>query len=250
MADLHYADTREFATGHGVSADWNVEDEVCRRVRTRWLPVAQVEKTTTTDVFGLELGMFELGSVKDAAAVRSALAVLVDEYRRWIAHQRTGLGDLTQDRKETARQLLRHAGIAANRIERGIATLAENPDILDAFRLANRAVGRALQKRLGIDAPRWRVFQLAFILLNLPGIADPSDPQREIVDLLLLSHRWRQDGSLPRARRIHDGSSPPAPPRGQRPRWSRCERDHALHSSATNPRPVVASGRTRVRSGA
>ena len=34
------------------------------------------------------------------------------------------------------------------------------------------------------DAPRWRAFQLAFLLLNLPGIADPADPEREIVDLL------------------------------------------------------------------
>ncbi len=33
-------------------------------------------------------------------------------------------------------------------------------------------------------APRWRAFQLAFLLLNLPGIADPADPEREIVDLL------------------------------------------------------------------
>ena len=24
MADLHYADTPEFATGHGVSADWDI----------------------------------------------------------------------------------------------------------------------------------------------------------------------------------------------------------------------------------
>ena len=34
------------------------------------------------------------------------------------------------------------------------------------------------------SAPRWRAFQLAFLLLNLPGIADPADPEREIVDLL------------------------------------------------------------------
>ena len=33
-------------------------------------------------------------------------------------------------------------------------------------------------------APRWRAFQLAFLLLNLPGIANPADPEREIVDLL------------------------------------------------------------------
>ena len=45
-------------------------------------------------------------------------------------------------------------------------------------------MSRALQKRLGIDSPRWRAFQLAFILLNLPGLIDSSDPNREIVDLL------------------------------------------------------------------
>ncbi len=62
--------------------------------------------------------------------------------------------------------------------------LSKEEDALDAFRVANRAVARALKKRLGIEAPRWRVFQLAFLLLNLPGIADPHDPNRETVDLL------------------------------------------------------------------
>jgi hypothetical protein len=62
--------------------------------------------------------------------------------------------------------------------------LAADADALDAFRLANRAVARALRQRLKIEAPRWRAFQLAFILLNLPGHADPRDPHRETVDLL------------------------------------------------------------------
>jgi hypothetical protein len=50
--------------------------------------------------------------------------------------------------------------------------------------LANRAVGRAHRKRLRIETPRWRAFQLAFLLLNLPGLADPRDPHRATVDLL------------------------------------------------------------------
>ena len=34
VADLHYADTPEYATGHGVSADWEVVAGACRMLRT------------------------------------------------------------------------------------------------------------------------------------------------------------------------------------------------------------------------
>ena len=34
------------------------------------------------------------------------------------------------------------------------------------------------------EPPRWRAFQLAFLLLNLSGLADPANPEREFVDLL------------------------------------------------------------------
>ena len=117
------------------------------------------------------------------------------------------------ERRETAEELLRLAGVAADRMERGIRTLADDADALDAFRTANRAVAAALSHRLSREdgsgaapperhdgpgggsrpltregdpgaAPRWRAFQLAFLLLNLPGIADPADPERAFVDLL------------------------------------------------------------------
>jgi len=87
-------------------------------------------------------------------------------------------------RRDTAEELLRLAGVAAGRIERGIATLSADPDALDAFRVADRAVAAALRKRLNIQTPRWRALQLAFLLLNLPGLADPGDPNRDTVDLL------------------------------------------------------------------
>ncbi len=70
----------------------------------------------------------------------------------------------------------------------GVARLGEDADLLDAFRVANRAVAWALRQRLreqiGPAGPRWRPFQLAFLLLNLPGLADPLDKHRETVDLL------------------------------------------------------------------
>jgi len=188
VADLHYADTPEYATGHGVSAEWEVIDGTCQVLRTAWIPSAEVEKTVTVAVPGVELSMDVLGALPDGQSAERALRPLVRGYRSWIADEAGGgrkdVAGLTGKRRETAEELLRSAGIAADRIDRGIDVLVRDAGALDAFRVANRAVSRALETRLAIDAPRWRAFQLAFILLNLSGLADPRDAHRETVDLL------------------------------------------------------------------
>jgi hypothetical protein len=184
VADLHYADTPEYATGHGVSASWEMADGECRVLRTTWIPAAEVEKTETVDVPGVELSMEALGRLADGAAAATALGPLAAGYRDWITTRRAETASLAGVRRETAEELLRLGGVAATRIEAGIATLSGDADALDAFRVANRAVAAALKKRLGIEAPRWRAFQLAFLLLNLPGLADVREPNRDTVDLL------------------------------------------------------------------
>ena len=184
VAELHYADTPEYATGHGVSSDWDITDGQCRVVRTAWIGQAKVEVTSTSKVSGVELSMQSLGSLSSGTEVREALDLLVSHYRNWIEARNSRADRLDGSRKETAVELLRLAGVAADRIEQGIKVLANDADSLDAFKVANRAVARALGRRLGIANPSWRPFQLAFILLNLPGIADPSDTHRQTVDLL------------------------------------------------------------------
>ena len=49
VADLHYADTPEYATGHGVSAEWEIVDGTCSVLRSAWIPSAEVEKTETVE---------------------------------------------------------------------------------------------------------------------------------------------------------------------------------------------------------
>ena len=214
VADLHYADTPEYAAGHGVSAEWELVDGECRSIRTAWIGTAEVEKTATADAPGVELSMEALGRLDDATernrdgnrgtdasmealgrldgglSAAEALGPLVAQYREWIDSRRQDLaaGPPAGDRRDTAGQLLHYAGIAADRMARGVALLGEDADLLDAFRVANRAVARALRRRLGEkigpEGPRWRPFQLAFLLLNLPGLADPRDAHRDTVDLL------------------------------------------------------------------
>ena len=57
----------------------------------------------------------------------------------------------------------------------------------------NRAVSVSNRQRVAaetgkapadVSAPKWRLFQIAFILLNLDGLADPRSEDRPVVDLL------------------------------------------------------------------
>ena len=128
--------------------------------------------------------MRRLGDLPDGEAARQALLPLVEEYRSWIDARGDQTAALPEEHRATAEGLLRQALHAAERMERGVGVLANDSDVLDAFRMANRAVRRALSRRIDDDDPKWRPFQLAFLLLNLPGMADPDSPDRRTVDLL------------------------------------------------------------------
>ncbi len=136
VADLHYADTPEYATGHGVSAEWDLKGGGCRAIRTAWIGAAEVEKTAASEVPGVELSMEVLGRLDGGEAAAQALGPLVEQYRSWIEARRREVesGSLQNSRRETAEQLLDYATVAADRMASGVAPLAEDADLLDAFR--------------------------------------------------------------------------------------------------------------------
>src|SRR6185295_4543357 len=88
--------------------------------------------------------------------------------------------------------LLDRASLAAGRIEAGLALL-DDPLVLRAFLLTNRTMATAARQRraqeqhiqpAAAEAPAWRPFQLAFLLMNLRAFVSPTHADREIVDLL------------------------------------------------------------------
>jgi hypothetical protein len=195
---LQYRDAREYGVGHNVGVEVEPQaDGGCTRLRTTWIPQAVVEKVSPREDVGCELRMEELDRLASEgfATVRQALMPLVERYEAWIQEQ-ASLEGLPPTQRQTAEQLLANASSQAQRIARGIEALAE-PDIRDAFAIANRVMAAAARQRYGVmldkkandpslRPPAWRPFQLAFLLMNLVGIARPDHPsrEREGVDLL------------------------------------------------------------------
>lgn len=190
VADLQYADTLEYATGHNIACSWDDAGGTCTRVWTTWQPCAEVPFTSPSDIAGVMRGMEQLAAASEQE-LEEGLNPLVARYAEWIAARRSML-PVDPERRKTAEDLLARADRACARMADGIALLKAS-DVRRAFQLANAAMADAARHRDGarvkqkpetVNAPTWRPFQLAFFLLNLRGIAEPTHDDREIVDLL------------------------------------------------------------------
>ncbi len=181
VADIQYRDRFELAVGHGVSVEIPETNGPVRHVRTTWLPRATVHKVKTREVDGVVTSMKTLAELRDGDAVRGAFEKLTEAYRVWIDEQAT-IDPGSEERRKTRDGLVKNAGKCCERIAEGVELLARDPRALDAFRLANQAM--ALVRRKKEDDPKWRLFQLAFVLMNLPSVGDPRHPRHKTVELI------------------------------------------------------------------
>ncbi|TVR15374.1 MAG: helicase [Phormidium sp. GEM2.Bin31] len=193
IADLHYRDVYEYAVGHNVSATATLTENTCHDVRTTWIPIGVVEKVEAPSLADVELEMEAIAEYEEASHLQHALANLPQAYQQWLDQQRQQISHLNpKNRQDVAQDLLDRAQVVCHRIQAGLDSLSD-PQVFDAFRLANRVIARALRQRFSHDGdrlpedcptPQWRPFQLAFILTNLRGIIDPNHSDRQVVDLL------------------------------------------------------------------
>ena len=200
IADLHYRDVCEWAVGRNAAAAWPHDEEAAGDVKRVWtdpLPLAEVERVAPNEgeplksavTFGME-ALAELAD-GDGSALRSALEALPRLYGDWIDAQR-GIELTSPRRRQTADDLIRDMETAKARIVAGLQVLATEPLARQAFAFMNLAVARAARRRnagpqgdpTAQRPPAWRPFQLAFILLNLSGLADSRHADRETADLL------------------------------------------------------------------
>ncbi len=188
----------QFGVGHGVSihaerADGMFDRAV--RISTRVVPSYELPKTTppVIDEFpklvGVELDMKELGTTGTSAFERKLRPMLL-AYDEWIKERYAELKSPEMEPyREAGNAALSRCRNALARIEAGLKLISSDENAAEAFRFANLAMWQqrvrsiyALKRRReeqadlrAIDvAPNrsWYPFQLAFVLLSLPGITE------------------------------------------------------------------------------
>jgi Helicase conserved C-terminal domain len=200
---LQHREQRQYAVGRlcAVDAAARAGETRAWRLRTTCFPAADVNMVVAgdpKDTPGLVLDMGRLGSPDlQPDDLTRALRPLVDGYRRWLDDQDARIDDDPEIARfaDVARPAMQRARAVADRLDRSVDLLAANPQAREAFRFANQAMARqrvrseivrrriadpgsdlrALQAELDVPKNRsWRPFQLAFILLCLPGLTDPA----------------------------------------------------------------------------
>ncbi len=189
VADLQFRERREHAVGHGVSVEVPRSEGPVTRVRTSWLPRCEVPRVRPADPpAGSTVDMETLAQLARAEEARERLLPIVEAYGAWLAAQAKVEVD-SDERRATQAQLVKEAERARVRMRSGIERLASDPLAFEAFRLTNRAMAdsalRRSPERYGeTRRPEWRLFQLAFLLLNIDGVVDPRHEDRENVELI------------------------------------------------------------------
>ena len=220
--EMIYRKQVEFAVGHGIATHVEVDSEDFERARLVKTKVMPEHEVPVTEIPGIKeqdrsalkrlvaegfLDMSKLATMEREELIQ-ALTIITDDYTSWIKEQRGRIGSEVEGHDDAAKQALARCTEINRRLLEGIALLADpaNQEVLDAFQFANHVMAEqrihslySEQRRRGksdtlesLRIPKnqsWRSFQLAFLLLSMPSLADPahkerSDPDGAIADLI------------------------------------------------------------------
>lgn len=196
--ELLFRDAKRFAVGHGCSTDWEtgLDGMIANRVETEWLPLQEVWKASSliesiTDTEILKLASLD-GSRFSREEVVNRLKSIASAYDNWIAENEYKLAGIVASEPEYRAEKLRLAGEKnlsfcreqSARILNGINFLRDNNDAWKAFCSANKAMRLSMERDRPNLTASWFPFQIAFILITLPSVADPNHVERKTLDLI------------------------------------------------------------------
>ena len=187
--ELQYRKQRIHAVGHGAAVGWETGPGGRPRIRSDFMPAAEVPMVTV-DSAGRD-AVFELARHSEGS-MTNELAQFVDGYDDWIAAQEHAASSLGNTAEEAAAgRICERMRTARDRMRGSIEMLRSDPFAAESFRLANLAMLDQMRQADRIrrrDAEnrryRWRPFQLAFLLTTLASAIRDNDDYRNVLDLI------------------------------------------------------------------
>ena len=196
---LRYRDRKVYAVGHGMAADWHFTEGRCTGIFLDPVPafVVPAVETTAFEPDSAEAGALRLDKLArmdtDSEYVLTALDAFVDAFSIWISQQADRVDDFGSDAR-VARAITKRARIAASRMTAGVDLLRDprRDSLRTAFALGMAAMRlQILQTEIkngtdttALEEPRWRPFQLGFLLVALASTVDDTHDDRALVDLI------------------------------------------------------------------
>ena len=193
---LRYRSRKVFAVGHGMAADWELDSGRCVKVSLTPVPAFVVP---TVETAGFESGSDEGQALKlselaridsEPEGVLKGLDAFVRAFSVWVDGQkdRTESFSVVAD---VANRIVARSEAAASRMEAGVALLRDpkSEKLRQAFSLGMAAMRLQMiqarhKNQQVIQEPKWRPFQLGFLLIALSSTVENKHEDRELVDLI------------------------------------------------------------------
>jgi hypothetical protein len=206
---LRYRDKKVYAVGHGMAADWDFVDGTCTRVFLDSIPafIVPAIETTGFDTESVEASALVIDNLSridtEPDKITSMLGAFVAAFSVWVSEQERCVEAFGVD-APVARSITDRARNALHRMEAGVDLLRdpEQNALRRAFSLGMTAMRlqirqTAIRNGEGLAEtaePRWRPFQLGFLLVALASTIDETHADRDLVDLIwfpTVERHWR-----------------------------------------------------------
>lgn len=182
---------------HFMSIDDDIKNFVCPKLRTEFVPMHPMP-LPSFDMWDNDLidenlynkyneellkakNLSEMWDIED---IDRELSPIVKEYSDWIESQENSL---VEGYEEISSKIVKNQKKARDRIKEGIEILKRDEKARLAFCFANKTILIQHNWKKKDREFKWRGFQIAFFLMNIESIINPSSEYRDVLDLLWIS---------------------------------------------------------------
>lgn len=193
--DLLYRDNKNIAIGHGCSAMWDYESKFVNKIWIDQIPMYKAKQMVPNqeDEMDNQKSDNKVDNFRKMNYLYTAgkedvckeLNKFILSYEKWLEKQKNQ-ENLTENEIEILNININKANVICDRMKHTITLLSEDEMAYKSFQLMNLAMMKQMMQKQHKEKEdcSWFTFQIAFILLSIDGIIDPSDENRQIVDLL------------------------------------------------------------------